>query len=68
MAKKVPAVISRPLGFNYEATFSNTSYSMEDALIAAIDSDKEYETDREKAFPGYAEAAKAVIGRRIVVR
>ena len=69
MAKlKVPAVISRPLGLSYEATFGNASYSMEDALIAAIDSEKEYEADAKKVFPSYAEAAKAVIGRRIVVR
>lgn len=68
MAMKVPAVIDRPLGLSYEATFSNTSYNMEDAIIAAIDSEKEYEADAKKAFPSYAEAAKAVIGRRIVVR
>ncbi len=69
MAKlNVPAVISRPLGLNYEATFSGSSYSMEDALIAAIDSQKEYEGDVVKGFVSYTEAAKAVIGRRIVVR
>ena len=69
MAKlNVPAVISRPLGLSYEATFSGFSYSMEDALIAKIDSEKEYEADAKKSFVSYAEAAKAVIGRRIVVR
>lgn len=69
MAKlNVPAVIVSPLGFNYEATFGSTSYSMEDAIIAKIDSEKEYEADAKKVFPSYAEAAKAVIGRRIVVR
>jgi hypothetical protein len=69
MAKlNVPAEITRPLGLNYEATFSSSSYSMEDALIAKIDSEKEYEADRKKAFPSFEAAAKAVMGRRIVVR
>lgn len=69
MAKlNVPAVISRPLGLNYEATFGSTSYSMEDAIIAKIDSEKEYEADAKKGFVSYTEAAKTVISRRIVVR
>ena len=68
MAKlNVPRVISRPLGISYEATFGSTSYSMEDAIIAAIDFDK-YEADSQKAHSSYEEAAKTVIGRRIVVR
>ena len=60
MAKKVPAVISRPLGLSYEATFGNTSYSMEDALIEKIDAEK-YEGDAQKAHSSYEDAAKAVI-------
>lgn len=69
MAKlNVPAVIVSPLGLNYEATFRNTSYEMEDALIARLDKDREYDDDAKKVFPSYAEAAKTVIGRRIVVR
>lgn len=69
MAKfKIPAAIVSPLGLNYEATFRDSSYSMEDALIAKIDSDKAYEADVKKAFSNYEDAAKAVIGRRIVVR
>jgi len=73
MAKfKIPAAISRPLGLNYEATFGSSSYSMEDAIIAKIDADKDadkaYEADLKKAFSNYEDAAKAVIGRRIVVR
>jgi hypothetical protein len=73
MAKlNVPAEITTTIGLNYEATFRNASYSMEDALIEAIDagknSDKEYEADRAKSFPSFEAAAKAVMGRRIVVR